>query len=84
MLSMGAELNLENGTPPTRRSGAGPTVEVPADLAAALDTHRGAEAAFDAMSYSNRRRIVLEIQTAKAEATRQRRIDNAVADFAPT
>jgi Domain of unknown function (DUF1905)/Bacteriocin-protection, YdeI or OmpD-Associated len=28
------------------------TVEIPADLAAALDTHRGARAAFDALSYT--------------------------------
>jgi hypothetical protein len=41
------------------------TVKVPADLAAALDAHRGARAAFDALSYSNRRRIVLEVQAAK-------------------
>jgi Bacteriocin-protection, YdeI or OmpD-Associated/Domain of unknown function (DUF1905) len=56
-------------------------VDVPGDLAAALDAKAGARRAFDAMSYSNRRRIVLAIEDAKSPETRQRRIDKSVADL---
>lgn len=59
------------------------TVDVPAELAAALDARSGARAAFDALSYSNQRRIVLAIAEARTDATRHRRIDKAVADLAP-
>lgn len=52
------------------------TVEVPADLAAALDddTRR----TFDALSYSNRRRHVLAVEGAKAAETRARRVAKVV------
>lgn len=53
-------------------------VSVPPDLAAALDADAGARRAFDALSYSNKRRIVMPIEDAKALETRQRRIDKAV------
>ena len=56
-------------------------VEVPDDLAAALARDPAARAAFDKLSYSNRRRIVLAVEGAKAAETRQRRIDKAVADL---
>jgi Bacteriocin-protection, YdeI or OmpD-Associated/Domain of unknown function (DUF1905) len=56
-------------------------VDVPADLAAALDAKAGAREAFDAMSYSNRRRIVLAIEDAKSPETRQRRIEKSVGDL---
>ena len=57
-------------------------VEVPADLAAALDAEPAARARFDALSYSNQRRHVLAVEGAKAEATRQRRVASAVATLA--
>ena len=57
-------------------------VEVPADLAAALDADPAARARFDALSYSNQRRHVLAVEGAKAEATRQRRVASAVATLA--
>ncbi|MBB3678600.1 YdeI/OmpD-associated family protein [Modestobacter versicolor] len=57
-------------------------VEVPADLAAALDAHPAARARFDALSYSAQRRHVLAVEGAKAEATRQRRVAAAVAALA--
>lgn len=50
------------------------TVEVPADLAAALDARLGARAAFDALSYTNRKEHVRQVESAKAEETRRRRI----------
>ncbi|MGK5170595.1 YdeI/OmpD-associated family protein [Geodermatophilus sp. CPCC 205761] len=54
-------------------------VEVPADLAAALDAEPEARRRFDALSYSHQRRHVLAVEGAKAEATRQRRVASAVA-----
>ena len=57
-------------------------VEVPADLAEALDAHPAARRRFDALSYSHQRRHVLAVEGAKAEATRQRRVASAVATLA--
>ena len=54
------------------------TVEVPADLAAALDT-AGLRAAFDALAPSHRKAHVTAIEEAKAAATRERRVAAAVA-----
>jgi hypothetical protein len=55
------------------------TVEVPADLAAALDGEPTARARFDALPYSHQLRHVLAVEGAKTEATRTRRIGAAVA-----
>ena len=55
------------------------TVEVPRDLAAALDTDPAVRAAFDALSYSNQRRHVLSVDGAKTDETRRRRVDKVVA-----
>ncbi len=54
-------------------------VEVPADLAAALDAEPDARGRFDALSHGNQRRHVLAVEGAKAEATRARRVAAAVA-----
>ena len=54
-------------------------VEVPTDLAAALDSDPEARRRFDALSYSHRRRHVLAVEGAKAEATRARRVAGVVA-----
>lgn len=56
-------------------------VEVPADLAAALDRTPAARRAFDALSYSNQQRYVLSVQGAKTDETRRRRIDKAVTEL---
>ncbi|KXF53172.1 hypothetical protein AXA44_00295 [Rhodococcus sp. SC4] len=53
-------------------------VTVPPDFAEALDRQPDARKAFDALSYSNRRRHVLSIEGAKTDETRQRRIGKAV------
>ena len=53
-------------------------VDVPADLAKALKRDKQAQAFFDALSYSNKRRIVLSIEGAKTQETRERRIAKAV------
>lgn len=57
-------------------------VEVPDDLARALDASPAARAAFDALNYSNKRRLVMAVDAAKAADTRTRRIDKTVADLA--
>jgi len=54
------------------------TVEVPADLAAALAAQPGAAAAFDALSYTMRKEYVRQVEEAKAPATRDRRIAGIV------
>jgi len=53
-------------------------VEVPEDLATALAAEDAARAAFDRLSYSNKRRIVLSVEGAKAAETRARRIERAL------
>ncbi|GAA1445060.1 YdeI/OmpD-associated family protein [Leifsonia poae] len=56
-------------------------VEVPADLAEALNAAPDARSAFDALSYSNKRRLVMAIDAAKTDETRQRRVAKTVADL---
>jgi hypothetical protein len=54
------------------------TIDVPADLAAALDAEPAARRTFDGLSYSNQRFWVEPIDGAKSDDTRQRRIEKAV------
>ena len=54
------------------------TVEVPHDLAAALDAAAGARAAFDACSFTHRREWVEWVTEAKRPATRERRVRGVV------
>jgi hypothetical protein len=56
-------------------------VEVPADFAEALAASPDAQAAFAALNYSNKRRLVMAIDAAKAADTRQRRIAKTVGDL---
>jgi hypothetical protein len=56
-------------------------ITVPADLVAALAAEPAAQAAFGALSYSNRRRIVQAIEGAKTAPTRERRVVKTVADL---
>ncbi len=65
------EITLELDTEPR-------TVEVPDDLAAALDKG-GVRAAFDALAYSKRKEHVRQVESAKAQETRERRIAKIVA-----
>lgn len=55
------------------------TVDVPEDLAAALATQPGATEAFAALSYTARKEYVRQVESAKAQATRERRIAVIVA-----
>jgi hypothetical protein len=68
------EVDLELDTAPRE-------VDVPADLAAALAAAPDAKLAFEALSYSNKRRITLAVEGAKAAETRQRRIEKSIADL---
>ncbi|MGP1675090.1 MAG: YdeI/OmpD-associated family protein [Candidatus Limnocylindrales bacterium] len=54
------------------------TVDVPADLAAALDADPDARRTFDALSNSNKGWHVLQVQGAKSDETRARRIAKSV------
>jgi uncharacterized protein YdeI (YjbR/CyaY-like superfamily) len=53
-------------------------VTVPADLAAALDAEPEARRTFDGLSYSNKSWHVLQVEGAKTDETRQRRIAKSV------
>jgi len=68
------EVDLELDTAPRE-------VDVPADFAAALDAAPAAKRAFEALSYSNKRRYTLSIEDAKSAETRQRRIEKSVREL---
>ena len=78
--SVRTELGKGDGDPVTvtvERDTAERTVEVPADLAAALE-EAGLRKTFDALSYSHRREHVNAINEAKKPETRARRITKAL------
>jgi hypothetical protein len=54
-------------------------VAVPADLAEALDRAPEARKFFESLSYSGKRRYVLQVEGAKKAETRQRRITDTIA-----
>jgi hypothetical protein len=56
-------------------------VAVPADFAAALDAEPAARRTFDGLSYSNRSWHVLQVEGARTDETRQRRIAKSVASL---
>lgn len=68
------EVTLELDTEPR-------TVEVPDELAAALEV-AGVTAVYDNLSYTMRKEYARQVETAKAEATRERRITKIVAALA--
>jgi hypothetical protein len=53
-------------------------VVVPADLAVALQRDAGAKRFFEGLNYSNKRRLVGQIESIKSAETRQRRIEKTV------
>lgn len=69
------EVTLELDTEPR-------TVDVPDDLKAALSEKAGATEAFDALSYTMRKEYVRQVEEAKAQETRNRRIAGIVAKLA--
>lgn len=68
------EVELELDTAPRE-------VTVPTDLAAALSADPIAQASFSRLSYSRQRGLVMAIESAKADDTRQRRVAKTVADL---
>jgi hypothetical protein len=54
-------------------------VSVPADLAAALDAEPAARRTFDGLSNSNKSWHTLQVEGAKTDETRQRRIEKSIA-----
>ncbi|HEY9496565.1 MAG TPA: YdeI/OmpD-associated family protein, partial [Intrasporangium sp.] len=59
---------------------AGPaSIEVPADLAAALDSHPVARTMFQNLNSRNRYAVLYRLQTAKRAETRSRRLEQFVA-----
>jgi hypothetical protein len=57
------------------------TVEIPADLAAALDAAPAARQAYDKLSYSGQRAHVLAVEQAKTADTRARRVATVITDL---
>jgi len=57
---------------------------VPDDLRTALDAAPAAAAAYDALSRSGQYAIVLDLVTAREEATRRARLEKAVASLSPS
>lgn len=55
------------------------TIEIPADLAAALAAKRGAMAMFEGLAFSKRKEFVRQVEDAKTPETRERRISGIVA-----
>ena len=53
-------------------------ITVPADFAAALDAEPDARRTFDGLSYSNKSWHTLQIEGAKTDETRQRRISKSI------
>ena len=68
------EVTLELDTAPR-------VMEVPPDLKQALDKDKAAKAYFATLSYSNQRRHIDNINGAKTDETRARRIEKSVALF---
>ncbi len=56
-------------------------VDVPIDLAAALDLQPAAKQAFERLSYSGKRRLTIAIEAAKADDTRRRRVEKTIAEL---
>lgn len=57
------------------------TVDMPEVLTTALEADPAARAAFEALSHSRRKEIARSIAEAKQDATRQRRLEKALADL---
>jgi hypothetical protein len=60
------------------------TVEAPPDLAAALARDRKAAAAWEALSYTNRKEIARSLEESKKPETRARRLEAALARLSTT
>jgi len=59
-------------------------IDLPSDLANALNQASAARAAFDRLAFGLKRKHVVEIQNAKSVDVRRRRIDKLVASLTPS
>lgn len=57
------------------------TVEMPEDLAAALSKKAGRRATFEALAFSKRKEFIRQVNEAKTQETRERRIAKIVAQL---
>ena len=73
-----AMLNAEGTRVPKKRGKPKPVPPTPGDLAAALAKNKKAKAAFDAFPPSHKREYIEWLAEAKADATRERRLAQAV------
>ncbi len=78
MVRRAAVLNEQGVKVPRRKAVPKPPLETPPDLLKGLRANKKARAAFEAFSPSHRREYIEWITDAKAEATRQRRLDTAL------
>lgn len=72
------KLNEDGVKLPPRPKGAKAPLTVPKELTAALKKNKKAQAAFDAFSYSHRKEYAEWIAEAKTEATRDKRLAQAI------
>jgi hypothetical protein len=56
-------------------------VEVPPELASALESERGLDAAFQALSYTRRKEMAASVASAKSAETRERRLAAALEEL---
>jgi hypothetical protein len=59
------------------------TVAMPADLAKAIARDRKAQAAWDRLSYTNKKEMAVSLESAKRPETRERRLATAVESLKP-
>jgi uncharacterized protein YdeI (YjbR/CyaY-like superfamily) len=78
ILAEAARLNDEGVKAPPPKRGVKPPLETPEDLATALSANKKAQAAFDAFSPSHRREYIEWIVDARSDATRQKRLTQAI------
>lgn len=78
MVRKAAALNEEGVKMPRRKAAPKPALRTPPDLMKRLRANKRAQAAFEAFSPSHRREYIEWITGAKAEETRQRRLETAV------
>jgi hypothetical protein len=60
------------------------TVEVPADLARALASDKKAAAAWEKLSFTNKKELAGSLESAKKPETRERRLNAAIARLKPS
>lgn len=78
IVRLAAQLNADGIKAPRPRTSPRPPIRMPRELAAALRKNRRAQAAFEAFSPSHRREYIEWITEARTDATRDRRLAQAI------